>query len=164
MSETAAKTKKQQRSHAALREAGHAIAALRLGIQVKRMTLDGPKGRNVWNDPLRNVDFEWIKANRSAMVERLASVLVAGAVVQRALGDGEPDPISTDRLRDAQTLLDAHAHGGATLEDLKRVWTDFFSRDDAAVAASALARRLIEKGEFGGKAAMRLIDSHLETD
>jgi hypothetical protein len=157
--------KKKQRHHgAAWREAGHAIAALRLGIQVKRMTLDGPKGRNVWNDPLRNVDFAWIKANRSAMVERLASVLVAGAAAQCALGGGEPDPTSAERLRDAQTLLDAHDHGGATLDDLQRTWAEFFSRDDANAAASALAARLMEKGEFGGKAAMRLIESHLETD
>ena len=154
-----------QNTGTAYREAGHAVASWCLGIMLKRLTLQESKSRNAWNDPLRNVDFEWIRENRSAMVERLASVLVAGPVAQTAMSDEAPDESAAARVADAHTLLDAHSDADtATLGDLSERWVAFFEQDAARAAVNALVQRLTDKGELGGKAATRIIESHLKSD
>ena len=144
-------------------EAGHAVAAWRLGIMLKRLSLNNKKRRNVWDDPLRNVDFNWVRRNRSAMVERLAAVLVAGVVAQTAFADSEPMDESQERLDDAMTLLDSHVASlyGSSVESLQHDWREFLEHDDARRALDILASRLLERGKVGGKAATRILDEHL---
>ena len=148
----------------AYREAGHAVAAWRLGIMLKRLSIKPKKKpKNVWEDPLRNVDFDWVKRNRSAMVERLAAVLVAGVVAQTSFADPELNDVTAERLSEAKTLLDSHVASlfGSSVESLQQDWREFFAQEDIRLALDVLAARLLDSGKLGGKAATRLLDEYL---
>jgi hypothetical protein len=124
-------------------------------------------GRNVWNDPLRNVDFRWVRtAESSALVERLASVLLAGPVAEDSFGPGVPKgTASVERLRDARALLSAvprGVDGKKTCYERARVKTErFLMERRVKKAVAALAAVLLERGTIRGGEAVSIIEQHL---
>ena len=155
---------------AAFREAGHAVAAWDRSVMlmpVSIFTTGKGAGRNVWNDPLRNVDFRWVRtAESSALVERLASVLLAGPVAEDSFGPGVPKgTASVERLRDARTLLDAIPRGVAgkkTHHERVRAKTEtFLMRPAVKETVAALAAVLLERGTIRGGEAVSIIEQHL---
>jgi hypothetical protein len=124
-------------------------------------------GRNVWNDPLRNVDFRWVRgAQSSALVERLASVLLAGPLSEASLGPGIPTgTASVERLQHAKTLLNAvprRKSGEKTSYERARGKTDeFLASPRVRKAVAALAAVLLERGTILGGEAASIIEEHL---
>ena len=125
-------------------------------------------GRNVWNDALRNVDFDWVRsAGSTALVERLASVLLAGPVAEGLYGPGiRRGGASTERLRDARTLLRAvPTRAGRRQRRSAEVRAEverFLTEPPVKKAVSALAAVLLDRGTILGGEAASIIESHLE--
>jgi len=155
---------------AAFREAGHAVAAWERSVMlmpVSIFTTGKGAGRNVWNDPLRNVDFRWVRsAQSSALVERLASVLLAGPLSEASLGPAIPKgTASVERMRNARTLLDAIPRGaGGEKTGYKRArekTDEFLASPRVRKAVAALAAVLLERGTILGGEAATIIEAHL---
>jgi hypothetical protein len=125
-------------------------------------------GRNVWNDPLRNVDFQWVrKAESSALVGRLASILLAGPLAEESYGPGVPKgTASVERLRDARTLLLAVSQGvdarTARYERVRGRTEGFLMKSRVKKAVAALAEVLLDRGTILGGEAVSIIEEHLE--
>jgi hypothetical protein len=155
---------------AAFREAGHAVAAWQRSVMlmpVSIFTTGKGAGRNVWNDPLRNVDFRWVRtAESSALVERLASVLLAGPLSEASFGPDIPKgTASVERLRDAKSLLNSiprGTRGGENPYESARGKTNEFLADPRVrKAVCALAAVLLERGTILGGEAASIIEAHL---
>lgn len=155
---------------AAFREAGHAVAAWDRSVMLMPLsifTTGKGAGRNVWNDPLRNVDFLWVRtAESSALVDRLASVLLAGPLAEASFGPRIPKgTASVERLRDARTLLEAvrRRRGGekGTYEGARARTGDFLASPRVKKAVTALAAVLLERGTILGGEAASIIEAHL---
>jgi hypothetical protein len=156
---------------AAFREAGHAVAAWQRGVMLMPLSIFmGSKqaGRNVWNDPLRNVDFEWVRSAKSpALARRLASILIAGPVAETLFGPKLPrGTVSLERLRDARTLLRAASRNtdGArgTFAKARAETASFLERPRVKRAVTALAAALFDRGTLQGGRAAAIIESHLD--
>lgn len=155
---------------AAFREAGHAVAAWDRSVMlmpVSIFTTGKGAGRNVWNDPLRNVDFRWVRnADSSALVERLASVLLAGPLAEDSFGPGVPKgTASVERLREARTLLHAVSRGAAgkkaCYERARGKTGKFLTQPRVMEAVAALAAVLLDRGTILGVEAVSIIEEHL---
>ena len=155
---------------AAFREAGHAVAAWERSVMlmpVSIFTTGKGAGRNVWNDPLRNVDFRWVRsAQSSVLVERLASVLLAGPLSEASLGPDIPKgTASVERMRDARTLLEAIPRGAgderAGYERTRGRTDAFLAKPRVRKAVAALAAVLLERGTILGGEAASIIEAHL---
>jgi hypothetical protein len=146
--------------------------------------------RNVWDDPLRNVDFEWVKTAESpALARRLASILIAGPVAERVFGPRLPRATaSVERLRDAKALLAATSRGptrgsrglagrsrglargsgGASVDSrelFEKVLADserFLKEPRVKQAVAALAAILLERGTIRGGEAASIIETFLD--
>jgi hypothetical protein len=156
---------------AAFREAGHAVAAWNRSVMlmpISIFTTGKGAGRNVWNQPIRNVDFGWVKtAESSALVERLASVLLAGPLAEASFEPRVPKgAASVERLKDAKTLLDAVPRGkgpGKTGYERARERTNaFLATPRVKKAVAALAAVLLERGTILGGEAASIIEAHLQ--
>jgi hypothetical protein len=153
----------------AFREAGHAVAACDRGVMLTNVSIfpNGPgAGKNVWNDALRNVDFDWIKtADSPALAERLATILMAGPVAQlyffpaSSKGDAY-----RDRLEQSRRLLDASAggrgRGKQRFDELRRDLERYFRRRAVGKATASLAEKLILKGTVVGDDAMAIVTAN----
>lgn len=156
----------------AIREAGHAVAALESGVMLMPLSIfTRAKGarRNVWNDPLRNVDFDWVRTAESpALARRLASILVAGPVAERVLGSGLPRATaSIERLREARSLLAAASRRSTDgpQELLERAVADsekFLRKPRVKRAVAALAAVLLERGTIRGGEAASIVEEYLD--
>ena len=155
---------------AAFREAGHAVAAWDRSVMlmpVSIFTTGKGAGRNVWNDPIRNVDFGWVRtAESSALVERLATVLLAGPLAEASFGPGVPKgTASLERLKDAKTLLDAiprrRGRETASYERARRKTDGYLALPRVKKAVAALAAVLLERGTILGGEAASIIEAHL---
>jgi hypothetical protein len=169
----AGKKKKRLPQHraAAYREAGHAVAAWHRGVMLMPISIFArgkSVGKNVWHDPLRNVDMEWVRRSPStALAERLAAILIAGPAAENSLGPRVPrGSASLGRLEDAKTLL-----GGGPGERksrngrYRRIQADleeFFAREDVREAVEALAAQLLSRGTVRGGEAAAIIESFLD--
>ena len=193
-----ARTRKKrlpQHHAAAYREAAHAVAAWHRGVMLMPISIFArgkSVGKNVWHDPLRNVDMEWVtRSPSSALAERLAAILIAGPAAENSLAPRVPrGSASLGRLEDAKTLL-----GGRTA-DRKRSETRFrpgvrnlpgagnrsaagnfqggrytrvrseveafLARPEVRRAVKALAGELIARGTIRGGEAASIIESFLE--
>lgn len=155
----------------AFREAGHAVAACDRGVMLMNVSIfpNGPgAGKNVWNDALRNVDFDWVKtAGSPALAERLAAILMAGPVAQRYFfpASSKSDEYRK-RLEQARRLLDASSGGrgpgkrrfGAMRRDLERS----IRRANISKAATALAEKLLLKGTVKGDDAAAIVTANIQ--
>ena len=163
------------RHHAvAVREAGHAVAAWDRGVMLMPLSIFATakgSGRNVWNNPLRNVDFDWVRtAGSPGLARRLASILLAGPVAETLFGPRLPRATaSTERLRDARTLLRA-ASGGtsdrerrhrATFEKARVQTEKFLNKRRVKEAVTGLAAVLVDRGTIRGGEAAAIIEMHL---
>ncbi len=159
------------RHHAlAFREAGHAVAAWERGVMLMPLSIFAVAkgaGKNVWNDPLRNVDFDWLRTGEPPdLAKRLASILVAGPVSQTLFGPKLPKgTASVERLRDARTLLGA-ASGDPTgkpirYERVRAEMERFLKRRGVKDAVTALAAVLVDRGTIRGGEAVSIIEMHL---
>jgi hypothetical protein len=155
---------------AAFREAGHAVAAWDRGVMLMPVSIfpNGPgAGKNVWNDALRNVDFQWIKTSGSpVLAERLAEILMAGPVAQRYFLPASPKgDVHRDRLRQSRRLLDAaagdRAGGGARFDRMGCDLERYFRRGDMGRAATALAKVLLLKGTVTGEDAADIVEANV---
>jgi hypothetical protein len=168
------RTKKKrlpQHHAAAFREAGHAVAAWHRGVMlmpISIFTRGKNVGRNVWHDPLRNVDMEWIRRSPSAaLAERLAAILIAGPAAENSLGPRvQRGDSSLGRLEDAKTLLgggpaDRKRRGGRYTRVQAEV-EEFLARGDVREAVEALAGELIARGTVRGGEAASIIESFLD--
>lgn len=162
--------KRLPRHHAiAFREAGHAVAAWERGIMLMPLSIFAVSrgaGRNVWNDALRNVDFEWVRtAGSPALARRLAAILLAGPVAADLYGPKLPrGPASAERIREARALLRAASGDsgadprelfGRTLAAAKT----FLKRRRVEDAVTALASVLLDRGTVRGGEAASIIES-----
>jgi hypothetical protein len=156
---------------AAFREAGHAVAAWRRGVMLMPISIFASgkgAGRNVWNDPLRNVDFDWVRsADSSALVERLASVLLAGPISEGLFGPRlRRGGASTERIRDARALLRAISDPrNSRNERYTTVHVEverFLADPSVKEAVDAVASALLDRGTIPGGEAASIIESHLE--
>lgn len=167
-----AKKKRLPQHHAAAyREAGHAVAAWHRGVMLMPISIftRGKRvGKNVWHDPLRNVDMEWVRRSPStALAERLASILLAGPVAENSLGPRvRRGTASLGRLEDAKTLLGNRPAGrkgrGGRYDSLRAEVEGFLERTDVREAVEALAAQLLERGTIRGGEAASIIESFLE--
>ncbi len=128
---------------------------------------NGPgAGKNVWNDALRNVDFEWVrKANSTALSERLAAVLMSGPVAQRIFLPTSPrGDVYRKRLWQAKTLLDAAAGDGRggdrRFDRMDRDLEHFFRRADMNRAVTVLAKALLIRGTVSGDEAAAIVEEN----
>lgn len=151
----------------AFREAGHAVAAWNQGVMLTPVSIfpNGPgAGKNVWNDALRNVDFDWVRnADSTALAERLAVVLMSGPAAQRVFLPASPrGDICRKRLEQAQKLLDAAAGnktaGQNRYRRMDRELERFFRRSDVREAVTALAQTLLLEGTVSGDEAESLVE------
>jgi hypothetical protein len=151
---------------AAFREAGHAVAAYDQGVMLMNVSIfrTGPGvGKNVWNDALRNVDFDWIKtADSPALSERLAVILMAGPVAQRYFLPASPKGDEhRKRLEQTRRLLDAAAggreRGKKRFERMHRDLERFFRRGEINEAVTELAKTLLLKGTVLGEDAVAIV-------
>ncbi|MFQ5510736.1 MAG: hypothetical protein ACE5EO_02705 [Candidatus Krumholzibacteriia bacterium] len=167
-------TRKKQRTDAhraaAYREAGHAVAAWDGAVLLMPVSIFANgrgAGRNVWNHALRNVDFDWIRsADSRRLVERLATVVIAGVVAQRIFAGKEPrDAVCKKRIAEAGRLLEAipGATGGrkVRLEGVEARVRRFFARKEVRRAVTALGERLLEAGTLAGHEAEEIIERHM---
>lgn len=157
---------------AAFREAGHAVAAWKRGVMLMPLSIfmtSKRAGRNVWDDPLRNVNFDWVRSAESpALARRLAAILVAGPAAETLYGPGLPrGTVSLERLRDARALLRA-AHGrdrAGAAERFAKVRAEtkrFLERPRVRQAVAAVAAALVESGTVRGGRAAAIIESFLD--
>ena len=155
---------------AAFREAGHAVAAWDRGVMLMPVSIfpNGPgAGKNVWNDALRNVDFEWVKtAGSSVLAERLAEILMAGPVAQQYFLPASPrGDVHRNRLRQSRRLLDAAAGdrtaGKSSYERMGRELERYFRRGDMGRAATALAKTLLLDGTVSGDDAAAIVEANV---
>lgn len=156
----------------AFREAGHAVAAWERGVMLMPLSIfAATKGarRNVWNGALRNVDFDWVRSAESpALARRLAAVLIAGPVAERTFGPKLPRATaSSDRLRDAKTLLRAASRvpTGSPQEHFERAVADsekFLNKPRVKQAVTALAAVLMNRGTIRGGEAASIIEAYLD--
>ncbi|UCG51506.1 MAG: hypothetical protein JSW58_15180 [Candidatus Latescibacterota bacterium] len=167
MSHTRRKTRTQDHHAAAYREAGHALAAWDHRVMLMPVSIfpNGPEvGKNVWDDPLRNVDFAWVRTVESSrLVERLAAILMAGPLAQRFFLPGAPrGPAYNERLRQARTLLGALPHVSENkkqrFDRVRRNLEKFFGREDVKKAVAVFARRLLDRGTIDGDEATSLVE------
>jgi hypothetical protein len=165
--------KRLPRHHAiAVREAGHAVVAWESGVMLMPLSIFAVAkgaGRNVWNNPLRNVDFDWVRTAESpALARRLASILIAGPVAERVLGPKLPRCSAyAGRLRDARALLDASARpsAGHSKKHFERAVADsekFLERPRVKQAVKALAAVLLNRGTIRGGEAASIIEAHFD--
>lgn len=165
------KAERAARRAAAYREAGHAVAAWQHAVMLNSLSVrvtDRDVGRNVWNDPLRNVDFEWVKtADSEALVERLAAVVIAGPVAQRTFAPrASRGPLYRRRMGAVRTLVDAidgAAAGRARTKKLERSAEGFFRRANVRLAMQSLSAELVVSGRVTGEDAARTIEQYLES-
>lgn len=154
------------RCAAAFREAGHAVAAWDRHVMLFPVSIvSGTEGAggNVWNDALRNVDFEWVaNAEFPDLVEQLAAILLAGTVAQDAFAPGSPKGrVRKNRLREAKTILGALPDGAdgkrTRYENLRDEVEAFLMRHDVADAVAVLANTLLDRGTVPGDEVERII-------
>ncbi len=152
----------------AYREAGHAVAALDVRIMLMPVSIfaNGPgAGRNVWNQALRNVDFEWVQgADSRSLVERLATVVMAGPVAQRAFASGEPQgAVCKKRVGEVKRLLKAIPGAGyaEAFERIENQLRRFFARRDVGHTVDALSRSLLLQGTLPGDDVVTIIERNL---
>ena len=154
---------------AAFREAGHAVAAYDRGVMLMNVSIfrNGPgAGKNVWNDALRNVDFDWIKtADSPALAERLAVILMAGPVAQRYFLPASPKGDEhRKRLEQTRRLLNAAAggreQGKQRFERMRRDLERFFRRGEINKAVTELAKTLLLKGTVLGDDALTIVTAN----
>ena len=163
--------KRLPRHHAvAYREAGHAVAAWERGVMLMPLSLFATSkgtGRNVWNNALRNVDFDWVRKEGSpALAKRLASILLAGPVAESLFAPRLPKgTASVERVRDARTLLNAASRDtiGARrpLEKARAETERFLKRRCVKQAVTALAAALVSRGTVRGGEAASIIEMYL---
>jgi hypothetical protein len=121
---------------------------------------------NVWNDALRNVDFEWVaSAEFPDLIEQLAAIRLAGTVAQDVFAPGSPKGrIRKGRLREAKTILGAirgDADGNrARYKNLRDEVEEFLTRHDVAAAVAAVANALLDRGAVPGDEVERIIGTH----
>jgi hypothetical protein len=182
------RTKKKrlpQHHAAAYREAGHAVAAWHRGVMllpISIFTRGKGVGKNVWHDPLRNVDMEWVRRSPSAaLAERLAAILLAGPAAEVTLGPRvRRGSASLGRIEDARKLLgdrpssrsraggrsgSAQSARGRQSERYTRVQADtekFLARSDVRQAVEVLAAQLLERGTIRGGEAVSIIERFVE--
>ena len=168
------RTKKKrlpQHHAAAYREAGHAVAAWHRGVMLMPISIftRGKRvGKNVWHDPLRNVDMEWVRRSPStALAERLAAILLAGPAAENSLGPRvRRGTASLGRLEDAKTLLgtrpaDRKIRSGHH-DRVRAEVAKFLARAEVREAVEALAAQLLERGTIRGGEAASIIESFLD--
>ncbi len=124
-------------------------------------------GNNVWNDAIRNVDFEWVRsAESSALAERLAAILLSGPLAQRMfMPNGPRGPLHMERLRQAKMLLNAipapkngkRAYYESVRGDVGR----FLTRGDVRETVGGVAKELLEQGTIEGEAMAALIEERM---
>jgi hypothetical protein len=155
---------------AAFREAGHAVSAWDRNVMLMPVSIfarGAGAGQNVWNDAVRNVDFDWLRSAKSAVLaERLASILLAGPLAQRMfMPNGPKGPAHMERLRQAKTLLSAvsTSPGGsrAYYERVRRDVGRFLVRSDVKETVGSVAKELLEKGTITGKEMTALIETRM---
>ena len=161
-----------QHNAAAFREAGHAVAAWHRGVMLMPLsvfTVSKEAGRNVWNDPLRNVDFDWVRsAGPPTLARRLAAILIAGPVAEALFGPKIPrGSVSVERLREAKTLLraassDDAAGAGRHFTTTRAETASFLKGPRVRRAVTALAAVLIDRGTIRGGEAAAIIETHLD--
>jgi hypothetical protein len=160
-----------QHHAAAYREAGHAVAAWDRGVMlmpISIFTRGKGVGKNVWHDPLRNVDMEWIRRSPSkALAERLAAVLLAGPAAENSFGPRiRRGGASLGRIEDAKTLLAPRPVGrenrSGRYRRVQREVEKFLSRSAVRGAVEALAAELLERGTIRGGEAASIIERYLE--
>jgi hypothetical protein len=162
------KPRSKAQKAAAYREAGHAVAAWDACIMLLPVSIfaNGPgAGRNVWNQALRNVNFEWVQnADSRALVGRLAAVVMAGPVAQRAFAAGEPQgAVCKKRLGEVKQLLKA-VPGTAYAEAFERTENQlrkFFAKKDVGRTVVALSSSLLEHGTLHGNDVVTIIERNL---
>lgn len=163
--------KRLPRHHAiAFREAGHAVAAWERGVMLMPLSIFAVTkgaGRNVWNDAIRNVDFEWVRtAGSPALARRLAAILLAGPAAARLFEPKLPrGPASAERMREARALLRAASGNSAgearELYGRTRAATEtFLKRRRVKDAVAALAAVLLARGTLRGGEAASIIEKH----
>ena len=171
MTAKASKKRLPQHHAAAYREAGHAIVAWHRGVMlmpISIFTRGRGVGRNVWHDPLRNVDMDWVRTSpSSALAERLASVLLAGPVAESFFGPRiARGGASLERLRGARTLLGPGSvrrnNRDMRYERIRGEVADFLSRKGVREAVEALAAALLDRGTLRGGEAASIIERFLE--
>jgi len=120
-------------------------------------------GHNVWNDAVRNVDFDWVRsADSPRLAERLASILLAGPLSQRMfMPNGPKGPTHMERLRQAKAILGAipAAKNGkrALYERVRRDVGRFLTRAEVRETVGGVAKELLEKGTITGDDLAALI-------
>jgi hypothetical protein len=158
------------REAAAYREAGHAVAAYERAIMLKRLSVRAPNrdtGANVWNDPLRNVDFEWVKTTDSVdLIERLASVLIAGPVAQRTFAPRMArGTLAAERVRSVRTLLravDGRRNGAELLARVTREAERFIRLPKVKRTIQKLGAELMVAGQIDGESVTAIIRESIE--
>jgi hypothetical protein len=163
------KAERARREATAYREAGHAVVAYISSIALMpvsvRRKVKGVGG-NVWNDALRNVNFEWVKEQKSTtLVERLSLVLMAGPVAQRLFASNLPrGKECTQRMKSARTLLCAvggDKDGRGRVRLLTATLQRFLNRKDVKRAVQNLAAELMTQGLVTGEEATKIITGAL---
>ncbi len=129
---------------------------------------DGGSGRNVWNNALRNVDFDWVRnSDSSVLAERLAAILLAGPLAEELLGPGiRRGAASHQRLQDAKTLLSALSNGSGNRREiytrLRAKTARFLAQRDVQEAVVGLASVLLDRGTLPGGEAAAFIRTHFD--
>jgi hypothetical protein len=137
-------------------------------MPISIFAFDRGSGRNVWNDPLRNVDFDWIRtADSIVLAERLASILLAGPLAEELLGPRlRRGTASRERKRDAKLLLRTVAKGrdgeSSVYENVCGKTRRFLARRRVRDAVEGLACALFDRGTIRGGEAASIIESHLD--
>lgn len=149
------------REAAAYREAGHAVTAWSQAIMLQALSVrvaDRDVGRNVWNDALRNVDFDWVKEARSTgLVERLAAVVIAGPVAQRLHAPGAPrGTVYSLRVASARKLVSAAGRDG--LNALRQEIERYMKQPAIERAVQTLSAELVTELQMSGEDATRIIE------
>jgi hypothetical protein len=173
-----------QHHAAAYREAGHAVSAWHRGVMLMPISIftRGKRvGKNVWHDPLRNVDMEWVRLSPSAkLAERLGAILIAGPAAESALGPSvRRGSASIGRIEDAKALLvgrpssrqprarsggvqAARTPRGGRYTRVEADVVKFLARDDVRKAVEALAAALLARGTIRGEEAASIIESFID--
>jgi hypothetical protein len=151
----------------AFREAGHAVAAWDRSVMLMPVSIfpNGPgAGKNVWNDALRNVDFDWVgSAGSTVLAERLAAILMAGPVAQRVFLPTSPrGDLYRKRLQQTRKLLDAavggRENGKKRFDRMGRDFERWFRHGDMSRAVTALAKALLIRGTVSGDEAASIVE------
>jgi hypothetical protein len=125
-------------------------------------------GKNVWHDPLRNVDMAWVgRSPSSALPGRLAAILIAGPAAERSFGPRvQRGSASLGRIADARKLLggsDSAVRGAnGRYRRVRMEVEEFLARRDVREAVEALADELIKRGTIRGGEAASIIESFLD--